>query len=114
MHPSRGKSEKVEKVGRVSTAVWHLPWPTFRLPNRYLKGTRDIWLAYGGSDDRLEGFTDADGNMAEDRRGTSDGYAFINTSTAALFLGAPRQGIVTLSTTESEYVGAVHATQEAL
>lgn len=34
----------------------------------YLKHTQDLWLTYGGNDEKLEGFTDADRNMAEDQR----------------------------------------------
>lgn len=50
--------------------------------------------------------------MAEDRRSTS-GYAFMING-GAVSWSAKKQEIVTLSTTESEYVGAVHASKEAL
>jgi len=60
----------------------------------------------------LRGFSDADGSMAEDRRAIS-GYAFIINS-GAVSWSAKRQEIVSLSTTESEYVAATHAAKEAL
>jgi hypothetical protein len=31
----------------------------------YLKGMCNLWLTYGAASEKLEGFTDADGNMAE-------------------------------------------------
>jgi len=67
---------------------------------------------YGGIGEEIKGYTDADGNMAEDRRATS-GYAFMING-GAVSWSAKRQEIVTLSTTESEYVGATHAAKEAL
>jgi len=50
--------------------------------------------------------------MAEDRCATL-GYAFIINSDAVSW-SAKCQEIVTLSTTESEYVGATHAAKEVL
>jgi hypothetical protein len=60
----------------------------------------------------LEGYADADGSMAEDRKAIS-GYAFL-VNGGAVSWSAKRQEIISLSTTESEYVAAVHAAKEAL
>ncbi len=83
---------------------------------RYLAGTKSLWLTYGGvsdSDDGgLKGYADADGSMAEDRRAIS-GYAFIIDG-GAVSWSSKRQEIVSLSTTESEYVAAAHGAKEAL
>ncbi|KAF7779102.1 hypothetical protein Agabi119p4_3447 [Agaricus bisporus var. burnettii] len=87
-------------------------WEAVKRVFRYLKGTRDLWLTFGGHGDALKGYADADGNMSEDRRATS-GFAFIING-GAVSWSAKRQEIVTLSTTESEYVAATHATKEAL
>jgi hypothetical protein len=78
---------------------------------QYLKGTRDFWLTYGHTKAELTGYADADGSMAEDRRAIS-GYAFIIHG-GAVSWSAKRQQIVSLSTTESEYVAAAHAAKEA-
>ena len=45
---------------------------------KYLKGTAELWLTYRvfGGGDKLCGYTDADGNMVEDRHAIS-GYAFV-------------------------------------
>lgn len=87
-------------------------WEAVKRVFRYLKGMRELWLTFGGRGDVLEGFADADGNMAEDRHATS-GFAFIING-GAISWSAKRQEIVTLSTTESEYVAATHAAKEAL
>lgn len=84
---------------------------------RYLKGTRELRLTYGGigdggEDGKLGGFADADGNMSEDRHAIS-GYAFI-VDGGAVSWSSKRQDIISLSTTESEYVAAAHAAKEAL
>ena len=50
--------------------------------------------------------------MAEDRHAVS-GYAFIING-GAVSWSAKRQSIISLSTTESEYVAAAHAAKEAL
>ena len=71
-----------------------------------------MWLSYGGQQRELQGYADADGSMAEDRRAISR-YAFIIHG-GAVSWSAKRQEIVFLSTTESEYVAATSAAKEAL
>ena len=60
----------------------------------------------------LTGYADADGNMAEDRHAIS-GYAFLLHG-GAISWSTKRQEIISLSTTESEYVAATYAAKEAL
>ena len=79
---------------------------------RYLKGTREIWLSYGGTAKEMEGYADADGSMMEDRRAIS-GYAFIING-SAISWSTKKQEIISLSTTESEYIAAIYAAKEAL
>ena len=43
---------------------------------RYLVGTKDLWLVYGGQSKELVGYRDVDGSMGEDRKAVS-GYTFI-------------------------------------
>ena len=87
-------------------------WEAVKQIFRYLKGTRDLWLTYGKASSPLEGYTDADGSMAEDHHAIS-GYAFLIDS-GAVSWSSKRQEIVSLSTTESEYVAATHGSKEAL
>jgi hypothetical protein len=87
-------------------------WEAVKRIFRYLKGSRELWLSYGGEGKVLEGYADADGSMMEDRRAIS-GYAFIINGGAVLW-SAKKQEIVSLSTTESEYIAATYAAKEAL
>lgn len=74
----------------------------------YLNGK----LTFGGQKRELVGYADADGSMAKHRQAMS-GYAFLLDG-GAVSWSSKRQEIVSLSTTESEYVAASHATKEAL
>jgi Reverse transcriptase (RNA-dependent DNA polymerase)/gag-polypeptide of LTR copia-type/Integrase core domain/GAG-pre-integrase domain/Zinc knuckle len=87
-------------------------WEAVKRIYRYLIGTKDMWLTYGGEERVLVGYVDADGSMAEDRHAIS-GYAFLIDG-GAVSWSSKRQEIVSLSTTESEYVAATHAAKEAL
>ena len=78
----------------------------------YLHGTLDYKLTYGTTDSSLVGYSDADGSMLEDRKAIS-GSAFIIDGGAVTW-SSKKQELVSLSTTESEYVAATHATKEAL
>ena len=60
----------------------------------------------------LEGYADADGSMAEDRCAIS-GYAFLIDGSTVSW-ASKCQEIVSLSTTESEYVVVMHSMKEGL
>ena len=102
----------VSTVSRFSANPGPKHWEAVKRIFRYLKATRDLWLTYGGAERKLVGYADADGSMAEDRRAVS-GYAFIFDG-GAVSWSSKKQSIVSLSTTESEYVAATHATKEVL
>jgi hypothetical protein len=78
----------------------------------YLKGTCDWWLVYGGEVKDLVGYSDADGNMHEDRHAIS-GYAVILNS-GTVSWSSKHQPIIALLMTESEYITATHTAKEAL
>ena len=63
-------------------------------------------------DDRLKGYTDADGSSQEHRDAIS-GYVFLMNG-GAISWSSKKQELVTSSTAESEYVAATHASKEAL
>ena len=71
-----------------------------------------VSISYGNKVKALEGYVDADGSMAEDHKAIS-GYAFL-VNGGAVSWSVKWQEIISLSTTESEYVAAVHAAKEAL
>jgi hypothetical protein len=87
-------------------------WGAVKRIFKYLKGTRNISLVYGGKDEDLQGWTDADGASQEHRRAIS-GYILM-VDGGAVSWSSKKQELVTLSTTEAEYVAMTHAAKEAL
>jgi hypothetical protein len=87
-------------------------WEAVKRIFRYLKGTKDLELVYGGDKRGLVGYTDADGASQEHRRAIS-GYVFMIDG-GAVSWSSKKQELVTLSTTEAEYVAATHAAKEAM
>lgn len=73
---------------------------------RYLKGTLDfgIWYKRGGVGE-LQVYTDSDFAGDVDGRKSTSGYVFLMDNAAVAWL-SKKQPIVTLSTTEAEYVAA--------
>jgi hypothetical protein len=104
----------VQVVSRFSNNPGRAHWEAVKRIFRYLNGTKNLWLTYRKMDakGKLTGYADADGSMAEDRRAIS-GYAFLLNG-GAVSWSAKKQEIVSLSTTESEYIAATHASKEAL
>ena len=66
----------VQTVSRFNTNPGSVHWEAVKPIFHYLKGTRDLWLTYGGVAKALVGYVDADGSMSEDRKAIS-GYAFL-------------------------------------
>jgi hypothetical protein len=102
----------VQTVSRFTSKPGLDHWEAVKRIFRYLKGMRELWLAYGGDERELLGYADADRSMAEDRHAIS-GCAFILHG-GAVSWSTKRQEIISLSTTESEYVAATHAAKEIL
>src|SRR6266567_9151639 len=102
----------VQAVSRFSKNPGLPHWDTVKQIFHYLKGTKDLWLSYGEKARELTGYADTDGNMAEDRHAISR-YAFLLLS-GAVSWSTKWQKIISLSTTESEYVAATYAAKEAL
>jgi transposase InsO family protein len=87
-------------------------WEAVKRVFRYLSGTRDYALTYGGERHDLTGYTDADGASQDHRRAIS-GYAFLFDG-GAISWSSRKQELVTLSTAEAEYVAATHAAKECI
>ena len=87
-------------------------WEAVKRIFKYLKGTRNVSLVYGGKDEDLQGWTDADGASQEHRRAIS-GYIFM-VDGGAVSWSSKKQELVTLSTMEAEYVAMTHTAKEAL
>lgn len=102
----------VQTVSRFAINPGPAHWDAVKQIFRYLKGTCDLWLSYGGKGNALEGYADADRSIMEDQKAISR-YTFIING-GAVSWSAKRQEIVSLSTTESEYVAITYAAKEAL
>jgi hypothetical protein len=87
-------------------------WNTVKCVFAYLAGTKGLWLTYGDSLGELEGYSDADGSMHEDRKAIS-GYAFLLNRGAVLW-SLKKQEIIAFSMMEAEYVATTHTAKEAL
>ena len=98
-------SQFVENPGRIH-------WEAVKRVYRYLCGTRGWKLVYGSTTNDLLGYTDADGASQEHRHAIS-GYAFLIDG-GAVSWSSRKQELVTLSTSEAEYVAATHAAKEGL
>ncbi|TFY51058.1 hypothetical protein EVJ58_g10760 [Rhodofomes roseus] len=102
----------VSILSRFSEKPGRAHWDAAKRVFRYLAGTKNLKLTYGAAQFDLVGYSDADGSMHEDRKAIS-GYAFLIDG-GAVSWASKRQEIISLSTTESEYVAVVHASKEAL
>ena len=87
-------------------------WEAVKRIFRYLLGTKKLELTYGGEERGLVGYVDADGASQEHRRAIS-GYVFM-VDGGAVSWSSKKQELVTLSTTEAEYVAATHTAKEAV
>ena len=85
---------------------------------RYLKGTKDVCLVYGGSQSsenalEVSGFADADWGTDKETRRSVTGYVFM-LGEGPVTWNSKLQQTVALSTTEAEYMALGMATQEAI
>jgi hypothetical protein len=84
---------------------------------RYLRGTEDYELVYGGEKEWttiFEGFTDSDhgGTITPGDTKSTSGYAFMLAG-GAIAWSSKRQPCTALSTMEAEYMAATHSTIQA-
>ena len=85
-------------------------WNVVKRILRYIKGTSDVALYYGGSDLTVRGYVDSDFVGDLDK---SKSVVFILASGAVSWV-SKLQSVVALSTTEAEYVAATQASKEAV
>ncbi len=87
-------------------------WNALKRICQYLQGTKDLWLVLGGKNMSFIGYSDADG-MSTEGRSPIMGYLFFIAGGLTSW-SSKRENIVTLSTTEAEYVALTHAAKEAI
>jgi hypothetical protein len=91
-------------------------WTAVKRIFRYLKGTVDYKLTYGGRDQKWNSevtqYVDSDWASNQHRKSIS-GYVF-TLAGGAIAWSSKKQTTTALSSTEAEYVAAVHATKQVL
>ncbi|KAH9762947.1 hypothetical protein KPL70_001004 [Citrus sinensis] len=90
-------------------------WSAVKWLLRYLKGTANHGILYGGSESnscQVSGFVDSDFAADLDKRRSITGYVFILNG-GAVSWKASLQSVVALSTTEAEYIALTEAVKEA-
>ena len=102
----------VSTVAQFNENPGNAHWEAVKKIFRYLAGTKDLTLTFGGGKKGLEGYTDADG-ATQDHRYAISGYAYLLDG-GAITWSSRKQELVTLSTAEAEYVAATHAAKEGL
>ena len=80
---------------------------------KYLRRTKDIFLIYGGSDLKLEAYSDSSFQSDPDDSKSISGYVF-TLNGGAISWKSSKQQIVADSTTETEYIAVSEATKEAV
>ena len=79
----------------------------------YLGTTKDLWLTFGGhQEDKVGGFCDADWASQKHRHSIS-GFSF-HYGQGAISWSSKKQPVISLSSTEAEYVAQTHAAKEAI
>ena len=86
-------------------------WTAVKRIFRYLAGTQELGILYGGGA-RSKGFCDSDWGGSVDRRSTS-GYVFMLNG-GAISWASRKQPTVALSSTEAEYIALTQAVKEIL
>ncbi|KAJ4710294.1 Retrovirus-related Pol polyprotein from transposon TNT 1-94 [Melia azedarach] len=107
-------AQSVSVVSRFMGEPGKEHWQAVKRIFRYLKGTFDVGLIYGGDTQCLvTGFSDSDYAGDIDSRRSMTGYVFTLGSSVVSWK-ATLQPTVTLSTTEAEYMALTEAAKEGI
>ncbi|KAG8498762.1 hypothetical protein CXB51_005210 [Gossypium anomalum] len=106
-------SYAVSAVSRYMVNPGKEHWKVIQWILRYLRGTTDVCLQFGRTEDGVTGYVDADFARDLDRRRSLTGYVF-TIGGYAISWKATLQTTVTLPTTEAEYMTTIEACKEAI
>ncbi|KAK8954235.1 hypothetical protein KSP39_PZI002773 [Platanthera zijinensis] len=108
-------AQAVSVVSRYMGNPGRQHWEAVKWILRYLNGTKNVGLLFkkSGVSGVLEGYVDSDYAGDLDRIRSTSGYIFL-CGEGPISWKATLQDIVTLSTTEAEYIAAVEAAKEAI
>src|SRR3984885_13549727 len=88
-------------------------WMAVKWILRYLKGTTDQALCFGGSNISLQGYVDADMAGDRDKRRSTTGDVF-TVGRKTVSWGSKMQSVVALLTTKVEYVATTEVSKEMI
>jgi len=88
-------------------------WMAVKWILRYLKGTTNQALCFGGSNISLQGYVDEEMAGDRDNRRSTTGYVFTIGGTTVSWV-SKGQSVVSLSTKEVEYVATTEASKEII
>ncbi|KAH9650921.1 hypothetical protein KPL70_026553 [Citrus sinensis] len=88
-------------------------WIVVKRILRYIRGTSDVALCYGGSEFSVKGYVDLDFAGDLDKMKSTTGYVFTLAGAAVSWV-SKLQTVVALSTTEAKYMVATQACKEAI
>ena len=106
-------AQAVGALSKFMASPTNIHWQAALGVVRYLAGTAQYGLNFGGGDSGLEGYCDADYAGDLDTRRSTTGYVFILHG-GAISWSSKRQATVAASTSEAEYIAAAQAVKEAL
>ncbi|PNX69499.1 retrovirus-related Pol polyprotein from transposon TNT 1-94 [Trifolium pratense] len=106
-------SQAVSVVSRFMANPGKTHWEAVKWILRYLKGTIDTCLCFGGDACHINGFVDSDYAGDLDRRRSTTGYVF-QIHGVPVSWRSMLQSTVALSTTEAEYMAVAEGVKEAL
>ena len=87
-------------------------WEGLKRVISYLGSTKDLWLTFGGQNETVEGFCDADWASQKHQHSIS-GFSF-HYGVGAVSWSSKKQSMVLLSNTEAKYVAQTHAAKEVI
>ena len=88
-------------------------WIAVKRVLRYIRGTSDVALCYGGSEFTVRGYVDSDFVGDLDKRKSTIGYVFTLAGAAVSWI-SKLQTIMVLSIIEAEYMTATQACKEVI
>lgn len=101
-------TQTVGVVSRFMSKPRKMHWEAVKYVLRYLKGTTNTSLSFGGKEIQVQRYVDSD--LSGDKDNSTTGYVFTLGDTAASWV-YQLQKIVTLSSLEVEYIAATEASK---
>lgn len=106
-------AQAVGAVSRYMANPGREHWNTVKRILRYIKGTSNVALCYGGSELTVRGYVDSDFAGDLDKSKSTTGYVYTLAGGAVSWM-SKLQKVVALSTTEAEYMAATQACKESI